>query len=412
MGQPVIDILEVNRLKRQILFLSYLWDQRLIFAANSTKDKTEQPIANSSARLVEDRPDKSQSDELEQGSVNGKRSMGNFASTTSLQAHSTSGPESGSVFRRVLSDGEFPLTADISDTLDAKWRGEAGKVLFEVASLDNTSPSLTDDKPKSLVKIPFSLFYGSLNNNSNGLAQLNNLGEYNPVYIMAFRDLSRQQGVARLFLPPGINGTVIPVFDDEPTSIISYALVSRDYHSQLSDELVKPKEITGVDSSIQLPVYDSGNFNPFQLMDDLSSDSFRITSSVGDPKTSSKASHIKVSFEENGPLGKAKFTVLCYFAKCFEALRKKCCPSEIDFVRSLSRCKNWGAQGGKSNVFFAKSLDDRFIIKQVTKTELESFIKFASEYFKYLSESISTGSPTCLAKILGIYQVPLILDSL
>ena len=65
----------------------------------------------------------------------------------------------------------------------------------------------------------------------------------------------------------------------------------------------------------------------------------------------------------------------CYYAKRFESLRKTCCPSELDFVRSLSRCKKWGAQGGKSNVFFAKTLDDRFIIKQVTKTELESFIK-------------------------------------
>lgn len=55
--------------------------------------------------------------------------------------------------------------------------------------------------------------------------------------------------------------------------------------------------------------------------------------------------------------------------------------------------------------FLQKTLDDRFIIKQVTKTELESFIKFAPGYFKYLSESIVTGSPTCLAKILGIYQV-------
>lgn len=42
---------------------------------------------------------------------------------------------------------------------------------------------------------------------------------------------------------------------------------------------------------------------------------------------------------------------------------------------------------------------------QVTKTELESFIKVAPAYFKYLSESIGSGSPTCLAKILGIYQV-------
>ncbi|KAE8716628.1 hypothetical protein F3Y22_tig00110114pilonHSYRG00473 [Hibiscus syriacus] len=77
----------------------------------------------------------------------------------------------------------------------------------------------------------------------------------------------------------------------------------------------------------------------------------------------------------------------------------------MDFLRSLSRCQKWSAQGGKSNVYFAKSLDERFIIKQVQKTELESFYEFAPEYFKYLTESLSSGSPTCLAKVLGIYQV-------
>jgi 1-phosphatidylinositol-3-phosphate 5-kinase len=118
-----------------------------------------------------------------------------------------------------------------------------------------------------------------------------------------------------------------------------------------------------------------------------------------------KVNHIKVNFGDEGPLDLVKYTVIFYYAKQFDALRRICCPSERDFVRSLSRCKKWGAQGGKSNVFFAKSLDDRFIIKQVTKTELESFMKFAPEYFQYLSESIGTGSPTCIAKILGIYQV-------
>lgn len=74
-------------------------------------------------------------------------------------------------------------------------------------------------------------------------------------------------------------------------------------------------------------------------------------------------------------------------------------------MRSLSRCQRWCAQGGKSNVYFAKSLDERFIIKQVVKTELDSFEDFAPEYFKYMKESLTSGSPTCLAKILGIYQV-------
>lgn len=123
-----------------------------------------------------------------------------------------------------------------------------------------------------------------------------------------------------------------------------------------------------------------------------------------DPK---RPPHLTISFEDEFSTGggKVKFSVTCYFAKQFDSLRKKCCPSEVDFVRSLSRCRTWSAQGGKSNVYFAKSLDERFIIKQVTKTELDSFADFAPQYFKYLTESLSSRSPTCLAKILGIYQV-------
>ncbi|MED6192518.1 1-phosphatidylinositol-3-phosphate 5-kinase fab1b [Stylosanthes scabra] len=124
-----------------------------------------------------------------------------------------------------------------------------------------------------------------------------------------------------------------------------------------------------------------------------------------DPTSNAKKMHPKVNVGENGPPSNIKYTVTCYYAKRFEALRRVCCPSELDYIRSLSRCKKWKAQGGKSNVFFAKTLDDRFVIKQVTKTELDSFIKFGPGYFKYLSESIGSGSPTCLAKILGIYQI-------
>jgi 1-phosphatidylinositol-3-phosphate 5-kinase len=242
-----------------------------------------------------------------------------------------------------------------------------------------------------------------LNTNSGTAPTFGTLADYNPVYISLFRELS-QQGGARLFLPTGVNDVVIPVFDDEPTSIISYALVSPIYHFQMSVESSKNKE--SADSSLPLPVYDSGNFNPFHLFEDFgSSDDFTSSISSSRGSVAPDLVHSRVSFEDGGPLGKVKYTVTCYYAKSFEALRRSCCPSELDFIRSISRCKKWGAQGGKSNVFFAKSLDDRFIIKQVTKTELESFLQFGPDYFKYLSESISTGSPTSLAKILGIYQV-------
>lgn len=208
---------------------------------------------------------------------------------------------------------------------------------------------------------------------------------------------------------------VVPVYDDEPTSIISYALVSPDYPTLLSDEPEKQKGRSN--SSLTL---DSINLLTLHSFDEAASESLKSLGSNDESHLSSSSSwiwsgldpilytnalHARLSFSDDGPPGKVKYTVTCYFAKQFEALRKTCCPSELDFIRSLSRCKKWGAQGGKSNAFFAKTLDDRFIIKQVTKTELESFFKFAPVYFKYLSESINTGSPTCLAKFLGIYQV-------
>lgn len=369
--------------------------------------------------------------------------------------------ESGVVVRRALSEGQFPIVEDLSDTLDAAWTGENHPgtatprdhtfAFPDLALADSSTALVVPEKldledhaeERAGLKATLSLssllpakgqdaiedsaswsgmsflnFYRAFNKNFLGSAQkFDTLSDYNPVYVSSFRELELHGG-ARLLLPVGVNDTVIPVYDDEPTSIICYALVSPQYHAQLSDEGERLKD--GAESMSSLPLPDSMSFQSFHSFDETASEAFRSFSSidesfssisasrsslVSDPFSHTKALHPRVFFSDDSPLGKVKYSVTCYYAKRFDALRRICCPSELDFLRSLCRCKKWGAQGGKSNVFFAKSLDDRFIIKQVTKTELESFIKFAPAYFKYLSESISTGSPTCLAKILGIYQV-------
>ncbi|XP_048424756.1 putative 1-phosphatidylinositol-3-phosphate 5-kinase FAB1D isoform X2 [Pyrus x bretschneideri] len=104
-------------------------------------------------------------------------------------------------------------------------------------------------------------------------------------------------------------------------------------------------------------------------------------------------------------LGKDKYTVICPYANQFRDLRNRCFQSEVDYIASLSRCRNWDAKGGKSKSFFAKTLDDRLIIKEIKKTEFESFMKFSDEYFKHVKLSFDNGNQTCLAKVLGIYQV-------
>ncbi|WVZ92657.1 hypothetical protein U9M48_038703 [Paspalum notatum var. saurae] len=476
-GQPFIDILEVNKLRRHLLFLCYLWDQRLKFIANSGgkycdaliglrigsgnpdfNDKSSGAVAASKLEKVSkvtevlsiakegslqqsSSPPHSEDEglnEADQSNENSSRNVAELNGTEDSMAkinHATSADvkdqldnqESRIGVRRVVSDGQFPVTTDIPDTLDAKWRGQNGSVpdsnlAKPLPSVEGTPvdvkiqakavPSQTStfsvrsgDAAEELLrwlKMPYMTSNSSLNTTSSSPLRFASLADYSPKYVELFCELSQKDG-ARLLLPTGANDIVIPVFDDEPTSAISYALVSPMYCFQLSDESSKNRE---KDSSLPLPVYDSGNFNPFHLFEEFGSH-YDVTSSVSGGRASFAPDqvHLSISFEDGGALGKVKYHVTCYYAKKFESLRRSCCPSELDFFRSISRCKKWGAQGGKSNVFFAKSLDDRFIIKQVTKTELESFLKFGTEYFKYLSESISTGSPTCLAKILGIYQV-------
>ncbi|KAG9142309.1 hypothetical protein Leryth_007733, partial [Lithospermum erythrorhizon] len=214
---------------------------------------------------------------------------------------------------------------------------------------------------------------------------------------------------ARLMVPNNRKSNiVIAVYDNEPTSIISYVIASKEHEDFIADKQNAPdrgytgspvaSNISGWQSfgSLDLDYMQYGSYG--------SEDASNTMSFFTDPKSSP---HLKVSFEDEsfGADGKVKFFVTCYFAKQFDALRQRCCPNEVDFLCSLSRCRRWSAQGGKSNVYFAKSMDERFIIKQVTRTELESFEEFAPEYFKYLTDSLSSGSPTCLAKILGIYQV-------
>ncbi|KAF3432202.1 hypothetical protein FNV43_RR26941 [Rhamnella rubrinervis] len=223
------------------------------------------------------------------------------------------------------------------------------------------------------------------------------------------------EGVRLLLPQTGHGDLVIAVYDNEPTSIISYALSCKEYENWVADKSHehvgswRAHEISREDSvASTISAWQSFGLIDMDYMHNVSYGSEDASSSMGSLFSDSKKSpHLRLSFGDDSSTGggKVKFSVTCYFTKQFDSLRKKCCPSEVDFVRSLSRCQRWSAQGGKSNVYFAKSLDERFIIKQVTKTELESFEEFAPEYFKYLADSLTTRSPTCLAKVLGIYQV-------
>ncbi|KZV25525.1 Phosphatidylinositol-4-phosphate 5-kinase family protein isoform 1 [Dorcoceras hygrometricum] len=504
-GLPEIDILEINRLRRQLVMHSYVWDQRLIHVSrscflgwsNAVPQLTEKPgnteekptgidvfprlgrgFNSCDSSLENFKPDRElagKDHEQVSAAYEVNESVDTSLSESDIKkpddhcqcsgaslVKKSDIPEIGITVRRARSVGQFPTVEALSDNLDAAWTGnltpaamvleenEIGSPILLSSSstpgivstsveptesnfasgksmtqdtrpfyyvLPGTSPSDIDN-PSSWIGIPFSTLYQSFNKNSTANTQKPcKISDYNPVYISSLRELVGWGG-ARLLLPLASSDTVVPVYDDEPTSIISYTLVSPDYKNLMSEEPERPwKDSFG--SSSTLSILESINLFSTHSFDETPSESIRTLGSTDesilssgsrsfsglDPLLVPNALHARISFSDDGPPGKVKYNVTCYFAKQFEALRKACSASELDFIRSLSRCKKWGAQGGKSNVFFAKTLDDRFIIKQVTKTELESFLKFAPSYFKYLSESLNTGCPTCLAKILGIYQV-------
>jgi 1-phosphatidylinositol-3-phosphate 5-kinase len=114
-----------------------------------------------------------------------------------------------------------------------------------------------------------------------------------------------------------------------------------------------------------------------------------------------------------------------------------CDKSMID---SLARCVKWNASGGKSGSAFLKTLgdeqkcdvaptviadsrssDDRFIAKEMSKTEFQTMESFAPAYFTYMSSAVSanvsllssllalanqiTQRPTLLAKVFGCYKI-------
>uniref|UniRef100_A0A803NUX3 1-phosphatidylinositol-3-phosphate 5-kinase n=1 Tax=Cannabis sativa TaxID=3483 RepID=A0A803NUX3_CANSA len=458
-GKPAIDILEINKLRRQILLNSHAWDQRLTNAANLSKNslqlgsipklkensfsslakvtetnvtaKSVKDFSTCDSSLLETKYDVKLNDQgssvpiCEQGAgaqnsneivlAQSYRSEEEACLSSCADTNDHSELETGKQVRRTHSAGENPVVADLSDTLDAAW------TVSENPKLENST--FDQGKVEAIRSVSSAVSLKGLENvehstskNLSSGSQKHSSGEYHPVHISLVQELEQQSG-ARFLLTVGVGGIVLPVYDDEPTSIVAHTLISSEYISKMS-ESEKLKDVG--DNSVSVPLFDSLNLLSLNSFDESIGESYRSfgssdesilstsgsrSSQVVDPVLYSKDLHIRISFTDHGSLGTVKYTVTCYYAKRFEALRRICCPSEIDFVRSLSRCKKWGAQGGKSNVFFAKTLDDRFIIKQVTKTELDSFLKFGPAYFKYLSESINTGSPTCLAKILGIYQV-------
>ncbi|KAL2324698.1 hypothetical protein Fmac_023756 [Flemingia macrophylla] len=232
-------------------------------------------------------------------------------------------------------------------------------------------------------------------------------------YIPTANQLITEEGT-RLHIPLKTDNHVVSDFEGELSSIIACALaLLKDAYevSEVDDEDDRSESGIVSNSTESLHGLTHAATLTSLSFSRVSSDTDSVHSTGSTSSEESRASRvtenhiIEIAMGYAKSLGREKYSVICHYFKQFRELRNRCFPSELDFIASLSRCRNWDAKGGKSKSFFAKTLDDRFIIKEIKKTELESFLGFSSLYFKHMRESFEFGSQTCLAKVLGIYQV-------
>ena len=174
----------------------------------------------------------------------------------------------------------------------------------------------------------------------------------------------------------------IIVREDEPSSIIAFALNSQDYKSMLTEIQAQPVEAADQFDG-------SHSSNSLDGQSDLLHSLLRKT-----------GTHLKYQFQE----GQAKMLCKIFFAEQFAAVRKKCEVSDR-IIESLSRCMKWDSKGGKTKSLFLKTLDDRFVLKSLSPIETQAFLKFAPNYFQIMSEAFFHELPSVIAKMLGFYQI-------
>lgn len=177
----------------------------------------------------------------------------------------------------------------------------------------------------------------------------------------------------------------IIVREDEPSSLIAFALGSEDYQAKLRSN---SENFGGIHRGREK------GFHQDSMPD--TDEQLEVERSL----LRSTGTHLKYQFQE----GSAKMLCKVFFAEQFDAVRRKCGVDER-IVESLSRCLKWDSKGGKTKSVFLKTLDDRLVLKSLSPIETQAFLRFAPAYFRIMSEALFHELPSVIAKMLGFYQI-------
>jgi len=250
-----------------------------------------------------------------------------------------------------------------------------------------------------------------------------------------------------LNLPKCFKGKIIPVFGNEPASLIAYSLCSVEFLAQVNNiptSQVRSCRANNTPTLQELEAKITSKINdrksdPSWVVNDILAhipkiqgmekiDMLTNTDAYVDQVQKQGASEpqwrdkIKLQFEDCGYYtnhdakspdstkkhNKKQATILdcyVYYPKQFEALRKICCDGDENFIKSMVRSFTWNATGGKSRSTFAKSGDNRYALKFVKEKEFSMFVNNGTKYFEHMARWHYKHYPSILATILGVFQI-------
>lgn len=196
------------------------------------------------------------------------------------------------------------------------------------------------------------------------------------------------------------------VREDEPSLLVAFCLLTANYRDKIAKISEDPSG-TGFDlEKTELNLKKMANFDKLarkfkQHSRELGGKNAPMEERI---MCQPKLNHLKYKLED----GNTTFSCKIFYSQQFEAFRKAILGSPELFIQLLLRCVKWNSKGGKLKLLFLKTLDDRYIVKELSKTELELFVLIAPFYFKYSLQTVFNNLTLALAKIFGFYQIEIV----
>ncbi|KAI9319827.1 hypothetical protein BX666DRAFT_1916690 [Dichotomocladium elegans] len=256
----------------------------------------------------------------------------------------------------------------------------------------------------------------SMSTIETGNLDLSGSGSERNSFLRAITNMLAEKGMGNLLpleypltpLEHVFPGSLIVVSEDEPSTIVAFTLSCDDYLKMLRD-IRKSNSGDAVALADEQSIHNDANGSASSLYGDHMSEKISMDGIPTEPVNgmviertlrSNSGNHVKYYFAD----GTTKFFCKIFFVEQFDALRRNC-GCEESYIASLATCCKWDSSGGKSGSVFLKTKDDRLLVKQISRYEMDAFLRFAPAYFQYMSEAFFHELPTVLSKNFGLYRI-------